>query len=259
MPVTNTWGKPLFPVHCLSPGKRLKANVYIAKYGDQQVVIKDFSTAPFYLKPVVRILVKREIRALQRLQGSAHVPRLVKVIEPYGFVMEYIEGSHPSNESWFQYEGVYTEAIDFLLTMHRAGVIHNDLRRKNLILHPQRGMVFIDFGAALIRPYCPSEKKVSWFSPGCWLSAKLRVADFYHLIRLKHYLSQEPLTCQELRLLRTGRPFQRVTNMWKILFRGKHCRCSYRKVMNALHQPALAKFVSAMKWGSDQNARQRRG
>lgn len=247
--------QPFTDAHCLSLGQGLKASVFKVVLDDQQVILKDFCRAPVYLKPVVKILMRREVCVLEYLQGSPHVPALVKVIDPYRFVMEYIEGAHPGKAHHRPHSGLYQQAMNFLLAMHKAGVIHNDLRRKNLILHPERGLVFIDFGAALLMPRCLGEKRLSGFSLFCWLTTKLQLADRYHLIRLKPHLSCEPSTEQELNVLQRCRPFRRATLVWKLLFRDKKLSCGSTRGLG----PLTTRPPSPMRWESDQNARQKHG
>lgn len=238
-------------IHSLSTGRGLKADVFKAKYNDQWVVIKDYSAVPRYLKFAAKILAHREVAALKYLQGEPNVVALLKVINPYCFMMEYIEGEHPGKVQ----SGVdYGNALTFLQAMHKIGVTHNDLRRKNLILHPQRGFVFIDFGAAIIRPNHPHRKNLIQFLPSNWLTNKLQVADIYHLIKLKKYLSNDPLTHQELMILRSGRPFRRITYLWKVLFRAKRGLLIKGP---AQWRVILAKLLLPIRLESDQSVPQR--
>lgn len=206
---------------CLSVGRGLKANIFKVNHGDKQVILKDYSKTPSYLKAVAKILVKREVRALARLQGSPHVPVLFGLVDPYRIMMEYIDGVHPGNHARVQQHRMYLDAMDFLSSMHKAGIIHNDLRRKNLIIHPHRGLVFIDFAAALITPGSASSTGNKKWLLLCWLIRKLQHADLFHLVRIKNTLSPEPLTGQETSMLSDGRPFRQITNLWKALFRRK--------------------------------------
>ena len=256
-------------IHCLSTGRGFKASVFKVIYGGSIIVLKDYSQAPFLLKPIVRLLVRREIRVLEYLQGSPHVPALVKVLDPYRFGMEYIEGTHPDKNDGITDSGVYREAMEFLVMMHKAGVVHNDLRRKNLIIHPQRGLVFLDFGAALLRPRCvddnfqgatsPYVRKFSDISPRCWFTRTLQRADIYHLIRIKRSISCEPFTEQEITILQKGRPFWWLTRIWKILFRGKPLSYWWCRTPIVPRRSASARLLSPMRWVFDRNARQRRG
>ncbi len=226
-------------------------------YGDQRVVIKDCSGAPRYLKPIAKTLVNREVAALKYLRNQSHVVSLVKVIDSYRFMMEYIEGIHPDSECRPLNDDVYDDAMDSLVAMHKAGVTHNDLRRKNLIIHPKKGVVFIDFGAEIIRSSCLGKKKANRFLTECWFINKLQVADTYHLINIKKSLSKDPLTNQELMTLRSGRPFRRVTYWWKVLFRGKRRLLKGGGGSIALRRITLAKLLSPMRLESDQSVPQR--
>ena len=239
-------------IHSLSYGRGLKADVSKAKYNGQWVVIKDYSGVPRCLSFAAKILVRREVAALKHLQSESNIVSLLKVIDPYRFMMEYIEGEHPGKAC--QDGVVYDNAVTTLLAMHKVGVAHNDLRRKNLILHPQRGLVLIDFGAATIRSRHSSRSKIAQLLSCTWLMDKLQLADIYHLVKLKKYLSNDPLTDQELMILRSGRPFRRITYLWKVLFRGKRGLLIKGAT---LWQATLAKLLSPMRLGSDQSALQR--
>ena len=104
----------LTDIQFLSKGKGLKANVYRATYNSRLVVVKDYSEVAFYFKPIAKRLAEREILTLNYLQDSPHIAQLVRILDPYRFITEFVEGTHPCKELCFQNETAYYEAKQFL-------------------------------------------------------------------------------------------------------------------------------------------------
>ena len=209
---------PKNEVDFLANGGRLKAKVYTIADGDKRYVVKDYSHIHPILKPFAALMVKNEVTALKRLEGSRHIPKLIDKQDRYRIFMEHIEGCHPGECASKMNQKVFEEADNFLRYMHNIGIMHNDLRRRNLIVHPERGVVFIDFTAALIS----SEKRNLLLKTFLnWFSKKLKTADTYHMVKIKSQLTEIPLNSCEKRYLERDRPFKKLSIFWKKYFRKK--------------------------------------
>ncbi len=131
----------------------LKASVYIEQCepDGREVIVKDFSHSPLILrKTLCRLFLNREIKALQRLKNVDGIPRLLGRYGEDGFVMELINGQHPSRQQFRDSEILDTKLQKLLNDMHQAGVTHNDVRMKNIIISDNNELFMIDYAAAFI-------------------------------------------------------------------------------------------------------------
>ncbi|MEQ9465074.1 MAG: phosphotransferase [Haliea sp.] len=205
-------GLPAGPARFLSRGGGLKASVTLHTGRDRQYVVKDYSATPRYLRPLARYLARREVRILRALADSPHVPRYLGCIDAYRFAMEYIPGEHPSAHTSAADDSTYGQAVRALQAIHALGFAHNDLRGRNMLVSPGRGVIFIDLAAAI---RFPVSYDALVLRPLGWLQRRLQQADLYHLLRQKRALTTQPYTAGELDLLAAERPFKQLTRFWK--------------------------------------------
>ncbi len=102
-----------------------------------------------------RAMLRREYAIYQRLVGIAGIPAC-KGIGPDGELMlEFIRG-HSLREAQptaAQRERFFADLRDLILAMHRVGVAHGDLKRKdNILIGPGGRPYIIDFGTAIAAP-----------------------------------------------------------------------------------------------------------
>lgn len=93
-----------------------------------------------------RWLARREARALHRLQGIEGVPQLLGRPELWAIDMTWIDTApFPCTDRHTPVSPVYFERLwTIIREMHRRGMNHGDLRRKNLLVHkadPERPVV----------------------------------------------------------------------------------------------------------------------
>lgn len=114
------------------------------------------SISQAYLASKERFL--REARTLARLEN---VPSVVRIRDCFELndtayiVMEYVKGS--SLYSYISMRGgrlsfgetmnILKPIMDALTAVHSMGLIHRDLSPDNIMLHPTRGAILLDFGA----------------------------------------------------------------------------------------------------------------
>jgi tRNA A-37 threonylcarbamoyl transferase component Bud32 len=125
----------------------MQANVYVVHYGDQKIVVKDYGSCPLWLrKSVCRFVLRREIKALQRLQNTDLVPRFAGLLDNYAYAMAFI----PATD--FTVDAHILLAIEAAVhRMHLLGVAHNDLHRRNILITAQGQPYFVDFGGAYFK------------------------------------------------------------------------------------------------------------
>ena len=105
---------------------------------------------------ISRARFEREFQALRRIHhpGVARVLDFVPGEEIDLLVLEFIEGETLKarlDRGRLEVEeavGLVHRMLDALQVSHRSGVIHRDLKPSNVLLHPTRGPVIVDFGAA---------------------------------------------------------------------------------------------------------------
>jgi predicted Ser/Thr protein kinase len=102
-----------------------------------------------------RGMLRREHAVYQLLRGVPGVPRCHGLNEGDELVLEYIDGrslrevkqSFPGREQFF------ATLLELIQAIHRAGVAHGDLKRKDNILLGRDGRPYlIDFGTAMSAP-----------------------------------------------------------------------------------------------------------
>lgn len=131
---------------------------YLARDREQQrdVVLKVLRDRSFEAKK----RFQREVRLIRQLSGHRHIVRGEELVEEDGLlaaVMEHIDG--PPLSVWLKQHadapdylarllGLATEVADALVEVHAAGVTHRDVKPSNILVHPERGAVLVDFGVA---------------------------------------------------------------------------------------------------------------
>ncbi len=116
-------------------------------------MVKDYSyNRPAYRKTVGRFLVRREVKALRRLNGVPGVPAFYCTVEGPGVVMERIEGH--SVEGLEKTRRLPPEFFcrlrDLVAAFHSRGVAHCDLKRApNILVGPDQSPYIVDWSAAI--------------------------------------------------------------------------------------------------------------
>lgn len=133
-----------------------RARVLLTDQDGVPAVLKDYSESgksfAFFLSPW---LVRREVRALRRLDGIDGVPRVLRRTSSRSFLMEYVPARQlrelKGEIDWEQFIGRIERLVE---QIHASGVIHGDLRNADNILVDENGFpVFVDFVSAVFRGY----------------------------------------------------------------------------------------------------------
>src|SRR5690606_19499835 len=126
-------------------------DVYRTVVDGTPAVVKDYRRyrgTPLSL--VARLLVRREARVLQQLNGWKHAPALLGTMGGLALGMEFIPGTTLSAGVQVGQE-VFDQLHGALLRLHAAGITHNDLHGTNVVV--SAGVpVLLDFTSAWRSP-----------------------------------------------------------------------------------------------------------
>lgn len=117
-------------------------------------VLKDFSGRSLAARLLwCRFAVRRETSAYQRLNSVAGIPRLASTASEDAVLMEWLDAQPlPRRKQKDLLGNRFFEKLNTLVEqMHKAGVAHGDLRRKNILVSPDGDPCIIDFETAVIR------------------------------------------------------------------------------------------------------------
>lgn len=163
--------------HIIKPlGKGGCGETYLAKAlhlpNQPECVVKKFKPTTddrFFLK-TARLLFDTEIKVLYQLGNYDFIPQFLdhfELEEEFYLVQEYIEGHDLSKEIIWgnkiqenQALEILKSVLEILVFVHQQGIIHRDIKPKNLIRRDRDGKIFlIDFG--LVQQLNSQNRKVS--------------------------------------------------------------------------------------------------
>jgi hypothetical protein len=142
-------------------GRWANARVERVTLDGVQWTLKDFSGRPLLVRNTLgRFLLRRELRALQRLDGIDGVPQRAFRIDRDAIAAEFIPGTTLGEAAPERMTTPFFIALERLLTdVHARGIVHLDTRGTgNMLLRPDGTPALIDFQASLDTRWMP----VSW-------------------------------------------------------------------------------------------------
>jgi len=162
-------------------------------------VIRDTTTARWWLVWLARHLARREAAALRRLAGLARVPQVVS--SRGGVVVrEWIEGV-PMQQARPRDPRYFREALRLVRQLHARDLVHNDLAKEpNWLVTPEGLPALVDFQLAM---HAPRRGR---------LFRALAHDDVRHLLKHKRSYLPERLTARQRRVLATP---SLVTRVWR--------------------------------------------
>ncbi len=179
---------------------------------ERPVAVRDASAGPVWLRPVAKILLGREAKALHRLAGVDSVPELLTRARGL-LVRSWVDGRPLS-------EGTppliyWSSGRKLLRQIRAAGVTHNDTHKpENWIVRPDGTAGLIDFQLAGCHP-----------RPTAW-SRLCGLEDLRHLVKQKRRFARESLTASEKSLL--------TRRSWPARFWRRWIKPGYRFVTRGL-------------------------
>lgn len=171
VPTATTPVSPLIPFdravldtgskELLRDGRWANARVYRFNFGGADWVVKDFAPRSFWVRNTLgRLLLRRELRALQRLSGIEGVPGDAFRVDSHAIAARYIPGVTLGNVPAEQLTASFFVALERLLQLvHTRGIVHLDTRGTgNMLMTPEGRPALIDFQASLGTRWMP----MSW-------------------------------------------------------------------------------------------------
>ena len=165
--------------------------------GGEARVLRDCSDARRWLRPLARHLLRREGRALQRLEGIERIPTL-QIISRDRLERRWIEGlpmqiARPEDPAYFR------EALRLLRRMHARDLTHNDLAKEtNWLVTPEGLPAVVDFQLAR---HAPRRGR---------LFRMLAHGDLRHLLKHKRQYLPGHLTARQRAILAQPSPLSRI-------------------------------------------------
>lgn len=170
--------------------KDLFGEVWLKTAASGACIVRDCRKAALPLRPIARLLMRREARALLALDGIAGVPEVLTA-DRHTLTRSYLDGT-PLHEAGMREARYYKAASRLLRRMHTAGVVHNDLAKEpNLLLLDDGSPGIIDFQLAQVA------------ARRTWLFRLAAREDIRHLLKHKRYYCADALTQREQSILAT--------------------------------------------------------
>lgn len=181
------------------------------EYPDVEYLIVKDAMGPAFVRSFRRWMIRREYAVYRRLEGIAGVPRCFGLRDDR-LLLEFIDGRplRLSADELPDRERFFGALLTILEAIHRAGVAHSDMKRKENILVTPGGMpCLIDFGAAVLRP----EGRAPWRD---WVFRQACQVDLNAWIKHKYLAQYDRITEADARYYdptgveRIARPLRRA-------------------------------------------------
>lgn len=146
------------PRALLRDGRWANARVWRAQIAGATWVVKDFAPRAFWVRNTIgRVLIGRELEALEQLAGIDGVPAAAFQLDAHAMAARYIEGETLGRVPAAQLTPAFFEALERLLrAVHARGIVHLDVRGTgNMLMRPDGTPALIDFQAALDMRWMP--------------------------------------------------------------------------------------------------------
>jgi len=151
-------------------------------------IVRDTGTASPWLGWLARALMRREARILALLDNLQGTPTLLDLSHKR-LTRHYIAGT-PMHAAKPQNPAYFKNAARLLRSLHRLGIVHNDLAKEaNLLVTVEGQAAFVDFQLALV-----SDRRGRLFRA-------LAYDDLRHLLKHKRSYCPQVLTQRERNIL----------------------------------------------------------
>ena len=118
----------------------------------QSFLIKRTNKIGALTRHVSKYFTQHEYKIYQRLEGIAGIPKCYGLSDDGSLILEYIDGnSYREKEHILENrDQFFVDLLALILSIHKAGVSHGDLKRKDNILVGENDQPYlIDFGTAM--------------------------------------------------------------------------------------------------------------
>jgi len=203
-------------------GQGSRPDVLLVEKDSEQAVLKDHNACdPVFGFMLGSLLVWRETKALEALQGTSGIPDFIKRVDRRALLMTYAPAlpvkQCRDEVDWNDY---FPRLSGLVEAMHVKGVAHCDLRSPNNVLVDENNNPhLVDFVACVFRG-------TRWNPISRWLFRQFCRVDVSAIAKLKQRYAPELITSGEVVLLernslldRTARGFGvAVRNISRLLF-----------------------------------------
>ena len=132
-------------------GHGYQGHVYLYQKDGECLIIK-VASGRGILKWLRRHMLRNEYRVYKKLKGYRGSPHCYGFLKERYLILEYIDGIAIRHAEISDHRAYYNQMLEFIKELHRRGVAHGDLKRKdNLMVVDQRRPCLIDFGTAVLR------------------------------------------------------------------------------------------------------------
>lgn len=142
----------------LRDGRWANARVERVTIAGAEWTVKDFSSRSWWVRNILgRLLLRRELQALQRLQGIAGTPGDAFRLDAHAIAARFVPGrSLAKIERALITPGYLVRLEGLLEAVHARGVVHLDTRGAgNLLMLPDGTPGIIDFQASVSTTWMP--------------------------------------------------------------------------------------------------------
>ncbi len=147
------------PVRVLSRGRWANADLFLFDTGPDTWVIKDFSPCRALVRCSLGIfMVRRELRALERLQGVPGIAADPFRLSPFALAYRHIPGItlKEARRTGTVTPEFFKQLEDTVQRMHGRGIVHLDIRyMRNILITPEGAPALLDFQSSLVLDRIP--------------------------------------------------------------------------------------------------------
>lgn len=128
-----------------------QGHVYLYERDGLRLIIKA-PTGSILTRLFRRTMLRNEYRVYSKLYGLRGVPRCYGLLQGRYLVLEYIDGVPVRDIGIADLDAFFEDFLDLIKELHRAGVAHGDLKKKdNLLIVDGRLPYVVDFGVAIVK------------------------------------------------------------------------------------------------------------
>lgn len=131
-------------------GAGYQGSTWLFDYQGFKLVVKTIPASVFW-SPLLAFTLRHEYRVYKKLHNLAGIPKCYGLLKGRFLVLQYIDGKtlrehEPQDRDYF-----YQKMFAIIEGLHRQGVAHVDLKRKdNILVVNGKEPYFIDFGVAMV-------------------------------------------------------------------------------------------------------------
>jgi predicted Ser/Thr protein kinase len=181
------------------------------EYPDVEYLIVKQAMGSAVIRAFRRWMIRREHRVYARLSGIPGVPRCFG-LDGDRLILEFIDGQplRLSAGELDDRDRFFAALLATLQSIHRVGVAHSDMKRKdNILVTPDGLPCLIDFGSAVLRPQNAGALRDWIFREACQI-------DLNALIKHKYLARYDEISDEDAKFFaptlieRVARPIRRV-------------------------------------------------